>query len=235
MKPLDILAFNPSRHNLICFLQEAAQTMSPGERVLDAGAGDSRHKTLFSHSIYEATDWGVAYQSDGLDFLSDLTALPTRSAIYDHIICTQVMEHVPEPGLMLQEFYRLLKPGGKLWLSAPLSYPEHQVPHDYYRYTQYGLSYLHEQAGFVVNNIEPLEGLLGTLAYQCQKGAEWLPLYPGRYGGGIVGYFLLPVIVGARAGFALLSVLFAHLDRFARIDRAGYCKNYVVKATKPLD
>lgn len=227
------LAFNPSRYYLHRFLLQAAHHIQPGESVLDAGAGDTPYKALFAHTRYTATDRGLAYQTTGLDYLSDMTALPIRSESYDHIICTQVMEHIPEPGEMLAEFYRLLKPGGRLWLSAPLFYPEHQTPYDYYRYTQYGLRYLHEKAGFAVERIEALEGLFGVLAYQCQKGALWLPSRKIADVCGAGCLLLLPVLVAARAGFAFLSVLFAHLDKYARIDRDGYCKNYTVVARKP--
>lgn len=233
MKIHDILAFNPSRYYLLLFLTEAAQSIQPGHRVLDAGAGDVPYKKLFSHSRYETTDKGLAYQTSRLDYVSDLTALPLQSGTYDHIICTQVMEHIAEPSAMLAEFYRVLKPGGKLWLSAPLSYPEHQIPHDYFRYTQFGLCYLHKKAGFTLDRIKPLEGLLGTLAYQCQKGALWLPLQATAYGGGRGSYLLLPLLGGIKLWFAMLSVLFAHLDRWKRIDRGGYCKNYTVIASKP--
>lgn len=229
----NFLAFNPSRYYLRGFLLQAARHIQPGESVLDAGAGDTPYEAFFAHAHYTATDRGLAYQTDGLDYLSDLTALPIRSEAYDHIICTQVMEHIPEPGAMLAEFYRLLKPGGRLWLSAPLFYPEHQTPYDFFRYTQYGLRYLHEKAGFTVERIEALEGFFGVLAYQCQKGALWLPLAKTAEAGGVSIFPLLPLLAVARAGFAFLSVLFAHLDRYARIDRDGYCKNYTVVARKP--
>lgn len=228
-----LLAFNPSRYYLERFLERAASQMDPGQRVLDAGAGELPYQKLFTHTRYESTDQGLAYQPSGLDYLADLSALPVQTGAYDHIICTQVLEHVPEPGRMLGEFCRLLKPGGKLWLSAPLFYPEHQIPYDYYRFTRFGLRYLHEQAGFVVEEIEPLEGLMGVLAYQCQKGAQWLPVGASAYPTGCSQLLVPPLMLFIRLGFGALSVLFAHLDRWIRIDRAGYCKNYTVIAYNP--
>ena len=61
------------------------------------------------------------------------------------------LEHVREPARVLCELARTLAPGGRLLLIAPHEWEEHQQPHDYYRYTRYGLEYLLRQAGFVRN------------------------------------------------------------------------------------
>jgi SAM-dependent methyltransferase len=233
----DIVGFNPSRYYLEKFVKQAATSLKPGFRVLDAGAGHSPYQKLFRHVHYDAVDMGLAYWTDNntLTYICDLRYIPSDAEVYDAVICTQVLEHVKEPTLVLSELYRLLKPGGYLWLSAPLFYPEHQVPHDYYRYTQYGLQHLVISVGFIVKQLEPLEGYYGTLAYQMQKGAQNIPLQLcSQQPGMVANLVLMPILAVAKFLFAGLSVFFAYLDVYHKLDIAGYCKNYTVIAVKPL-
>ena len=59
---------------------------------------------------------------------------------------------------MLNEAFRILKPGGAIVLQVPWQWRVHEAPHDYFRYTPYGLKYLFEKAGFVDVVVEPQSG-----------------------------------------------------------------------------
>jgi SAM-dependent methyltransferase len=76
----------------------------------------------------------------------------------DVVVCTEVLEHVPNPHQVVAELSRLLKAGGALYVSVPFSAREHQIPYDFFRYTQYGLRHLFEQAGLDVEFIRPIRG-----------------------------------------------------------------------------
>jgi SAM-dependent methyltransferase len=75
-----------------------------------------------------------------------------------------VLEHVPEPGKVLGELARVLAPSGRLYLTAPLVWELHELPHDYYRYTQAGLAHLLETAGFVDVEVRPRNDYFTTIA-----------------------------------------------------------------------
>lgn len=230
------LFFNSSRHFLHTFLEEAARQLPPGARVLDAGAGDCRYAPIFAHTKYFALDFAQVNKPYGsLDVIADLAAIPLVDASFDAIVCTQVLEHVPCPHVVLAEFYRLLRPGGTLWITAPLYYEEHEVPFDYYRYTQYGLRFLCEKAGFIVEELEWLEGYWGTLSYQWRLAAYHLPL---RLKGDktskllrIVSPFALGII---KLVLGIAGVFAAYLDVIMRDTSRGHCKNYRLVARKPL-
>jgi SAM-dependent methyltransferase len=227
---------NSSRIYLERFLRAAAQSVPAGAHVLDAGAGDCRYKPLFAHTSYVATDFcqvDKPYHLQELDYIADLKSIPVWSGRYDLVVCSQVLEHINEPKQVLRELYRVLKPDGALWLSAPLFYEEHEVPHDYFRYTQFGLRHLLESVGFQVVRIEPLEGYFGTLAYQHLAAARALPITPPQYGGGLLGLLLTPLMIGLKGCFALLAIAFAYLDLYYKNTEVGYCKNYSVVARKP--
>ena len=72
--------------------------------------------------------------------------IPLADGCFDTVLCTQVLEHVPEPGLVIMECARVLRPGGVLILTAPQYWEEHEEPHDYYRFTEHGMAYLLERA-----------------------------------------------------------------------------------------
>jgi SAM-dependent methyltransferase len=227
------LTLNSSRRHLSAFMQKAAASVKPGDYVLDAGAGDCFYKAFFKHSNYHSTD--LAQNNRPISFISDVSSLPIANGKYDLILCTQVLEHVQEPDVVLNEFYRVLRPAGQLWLTAPLYFEEHEIPNDYFRFTQFGIRYLMKKAGFQVKQLEWLEGYLGTLSYEMIKTARMLPLHPRAYGHPIIGipfsivaFFMKPISL-------LIGIIFSCLDTRHKHTSSGHSKNYVVIAVKEND
>lgn len=214
-----LLVFNPSRRYLDRWVRASAKAgKSHSWKVLDAGAGESPYRRYFAHVTYQSADFVMVDKPYVRPtYECDLTDIPVRDSYFDQVLCTQVMEHVPSPDDVLSEFRRILRPGGTLWLSAPLFYEEHEAPYDFYRYTRFAWSELLERNGFEVQCIDPLEGYFATLAYQLVFAARHLPgiLFPLR-------------IVFFACGFVL-----AWLELLWRIDISGMCKNYKVVAMKP--
>jgi len=231
-----VVRVNSSRIHLERFLSEAAKSLPSGSIILDAGAGDCRYKSLFSHVRYESADFCEVDKHYGeLTHVCDLTRIPVEDFRYDAVICTQVLEHIPEPTRVLTELHRVLKPQGKLWLSAPFYYEEHEKPYDFFRYTRYGLSYLLELSGFTIVRMEWLEGYYGTLSYQLKKAAGSLSLKSKNYGGGCIGLAVLPLIAVLKPVCFLLSVLFSYLDIRWKYVSSGHNKNYAIIAEKTHD
>jgi len=139
--------------------------------VLDYGAGLAPYRTLFPNSQYRTADVGRSETCcDGLigtparnenfeapDYtISPDGRIPEESNKLDYILSTQVLEHVPNPETHLSECFRLLKPGGKLFLTTHGSYEDHGSPYDYHRWTVEGLKYDLQKTGFEVLSIEKL-------------------------------------------------------------------------------
>jgi len=158
----------------------------------------------------------------------DLREIPVEDSRFDVVVCTQVLEHVPEPAAVLLELRRVLKDGGTLYLTAPLYYPEHEVPYDFFRYTQFGFRKLFEDAGLQVDSVEWLEGYFMTLSTQMWIACDALKL--GRLKG--PGWLALPVILLIRLLFPLFAAVLGRLDTVFRLTSAGHCKNYALIAHK---
>ena len=106
-------------------------------------------------------------------------ALPLRSNIADCVLSTQVIEHVPKPWDVFAEAARILKPGGTAIVTAPQAEWLHEEPHDYYRYTKYGLMELARQAGLTTVRVEPLGGAIALLGFMT---ATHIPMLGAREG-----------------------------------------------------
>jgi len=84
-----------------------------------------------------------------IDVVSEANAIPVSDASFDVIICTEVLEHVPEPIAVVREFGRIVAPGGRLILTAPLGSGIHQEPYHFYGgYTPYWYRRFLKEAGF---------------------------------------------------------------------------------------
>jgi ubiquinone/menaquinone biosynthesis C-methylase UbiE len=164
---LDIVDIN--RSTIRKFIKNAAANTPRGLFVLDAGAGEGYWRNLFAHTHYRTQDNCTGYTGcdySHLDYNCDITNIPVDDSSFDVILLTEVLEHLSEPFLALKELNRILKKGGYLYLTAPQGWEEHLSPHDYYRYTQYGLRYLLEKANFRVDKVEKRGGYFKYIAYR---------------------------------------------------------------------
>jgi SAM-dependent methyltransferase len=227
---------NSSRVHLREQLAEFARRTEPGMVVLDAGAGKSPYKKLFRHATYEAADFAqLPRRYAPLQYVCDLADIPVEDERFDRILLNQVLEHVPEPPRVLAELHRVLEPGGLLFCSVPLFYEEHQQPYDYFRYTQFALRKLFEDAGFEVESVDWLEGYFGTVSYQFQQMYRHLPTDVGHLDGRL-DRLRLRLLLGTTRGFARFARgAFARADVRWKHTASGHPKNYVVIARKPLD
>ena len=190
-------------------------------RVLDAGSGRGAWKAVIETAASKRETLDICEKpGEQLDWLADLANMPqVDSSRFDAVVCHQVLEHVPRPHQVISELARVLIPRGRLVLSVPHLSRLHDLPHDYFRYTEGGLRILLEDAGFEVALIRPYGGLMTFVHHQISTlilGALALtgPLYP--------------VFVALNAPFSMLS---AGFDRL--IDRHNLAPNgYVVVARK---
>lgn len=103
-------------------------------QVLDVGSAGGRNKEYFPNSL--TVD---LFPDNHPDVVADAHDLPFPDASYDTIVCKEVLEHVKRPQVVIDQFHRVLTPGGKLILSTRFLFPIHEAPHDGFRFTKYAL------------------------------------------------------------------------------------------------
>lgn len=155
-----------------------AASLPAGALLLDAGAGEGNYRKFFSKQRYVGLDLGVgdaAWDYSKLDVAGDLAALPFRAGVFAAAVNIVTLEHVAEPALVLCELARTLAPGGKLLLVAPHEWEEHQQPHDYFRYTRFGIEHLLKKAGFGQIEIHPVGGFFRLLSRRLFNALQFFP------------------------------------------------------------
>ena len=71
------------------------------------------------------------WDNSKLDIVSDIIQIPLPDNSVDAIMCTEVLEHLPNPILAIKEFSRLIKPAGYLILTAPFASLVHFAPYHF--------------------------------------------------------------------------------------------------------
>lgn len=154
-----------ARYRLHRRVRAAIEEHAAGD-CLDCGSGRSPYRELLAARASAVTSLDVEDRSGGVDLLADVQEMPeVADAAFDTILCTQVLEHVPRPWSAVAELARVLRPGGLLLLSVPHLSAVHEAPHDYYRYTRWGLEALCARAGLEVVGIEATGGLVSFLGH----------------------------------------------------------------------
>jgi SAM-dependent methyltransferase len=141
------------------WVKREAAKLPPGSRVLDAGAGASKYRPFFSHCQYRTQDFcqysgPLVQYLQPIDYVCDVAKIPLPDASLDAVLCTEVLEHVTDPMAALREFARLLRPGGRLLLTAPQTSQIHMEPYHYYGgFTHYWYRHWLPACGFKVEEV----------------------------------------------------------------------------------
>lgn len=173
----DLYSFNIVARDRWIARQAAA--LPAGTRVLDVGAGSAPYRGLFVHCEYRTQDLaqlkGDQLRDGGyatLDYVCDAVSMPIPDASFGAVLCTEMLEHHPRPIDVVREIARVLEPGGKLILTAPLGSGIHQEPYHYYGgYTPFWYERFLVEAGFEALHVEPNHG---TLRHCAQEALRFL-------------------------------------------------------------
>ncbi|MFY0592612.1 class I SAM-dependent methyltransferase [Roseivirga sp.] len=145
---------------------------------LDVGCGKMPYKTfiLDNSKVENYTgldiDGAIVYDERVKpDFTWDGRVMPFEDNSFDSVMATEVLEHCPDPTIVLKEIVRVLKPGGKLFFTVPFIWNLHEVPYDEYRYTPFALERLMHEAGF--NSVD-IRATGGWHASMAQMLGLWL-------------------------------------------------------------
>lgn len=125
-----------TRRNLETFLAKYATHA----RVLDIGSGGSSYARYFPNRL--TVDIDPARKPD---VVADAHELPFKDEEFEMVLSTEMLEHVLNPFQVERELRRVTKKGGLLVLSTRFVFPLHDVPHDHWRYTKYGLQKLFKE------------------------------------------------------------------------------------------
>ena len=141
------------------------------DELLDIGCGKMPYKKyLLEHSKvnnYVGLDIETALEYDTVvkpDFIWDGISMPFESNRFDCALGTEVLEHCPEPEVVLKEVYRVLKPGGIFFFTVPFLWNLHEIPHDEYRYTPFSLERHLRNSGFKYIELKATGGWHASLA-----------------------------------------------------------------------
>jgi glycosyltransferase involved in cell wall biosynthesis/predicted SAM-dependent methyltransferase len=228
--PIDqITGFNQRSRDR--WMAEMAASVPPGSKVLDMGAGTCPYRTLFSHCDYKTHDFKKLEKIElkdtkgygRIDYVSDITNIPVDDASFDVVICTEVLEHTPEPAKAIAEIARILRPGGRLFLTAPLGSGLHQLPfHFYGGFTPQWYKHFLPRFGLELEEIQPNGGFFKLMAQECARVAWTMPKHRALHGenADVIEYMF---------GQAIPRYLFA-LDERCFIDQ--FTIGYHVRAAK---
>ncbi|NCN08090.1 class I SAM-dependent methyltransferase [Candidatus Parcubacteria bacterium] len=125
-----------TRKNLEKFLAKYATS----EKVLDLGSGGSSYDRFFPNRVTVDID-----PDRKPDIVADARSLPFKDGEFDFVLCTEMLEHVKNPFEVESEIRRVTVIGGTLVLTTRFLFPLHDTPHDYWRFTKYGLRNLFKE------------------------------------------------------------------------------------------
>jgi SAM-dependent methyltransferase len=144
--------------------------------VLDVGAGTRPYRPLYERYFSECVATDVAHSVHDIravDVIAPAESLPFEDESFDAVICTEVLEHARDPSRALAEVRRVLRPGGRAFVTTPFMVPLHEMPYDFYRYTPSALHALAGSADLSVISLVPrgdyVALMLGLLAYPLSK------------------------------------------------------------------
>lgn len=156
-----------NRTNREAWLKKTLKKIPNNQHILDAGAGELQYKKFCNHLRYTSQDFAQydgqgdtsslqtdSWDNSKLDIISDITNIPVKEKSFDAIMCVEVFEHIPKPLDALMEFQRIIRPGGKLIITAPFCAMTHFAPYFFHTgYSEYFYKEHLPRYGFEIDEI----------------------------------------------------------------------------------
>jgi len=207
-----------SRAGLYEFLTGEYAAIESGDQVLTVGSGGEVNALLQQYAQqrgFRVTSFDISAERHP-DILGDVCSHDLGESRFDRIVLCEVLEHLHAPAEALQRLHRALKPGGRIIVSAPFCLPMHDRPHDYFRFTRYGLELLFRE----FSGVE----IRARNSYFEAIDVLWMRLVMEQHRRLPLILVLATFIYYVKRPFTLL------LDRLVRVD--GLTTGYVLVASK---
>jgi SAM-dependent methyltransferase len=121
------------------------------------------------------------WDTSHIDIVSDIISIPKPDGSFDAILCTEVLEHLPEPVAALKELSRLLKPGGTLVLTAPFCSLTHFAPYHFATgFNRYFYTHHLDELGFDVVEMTENGNFFEYLAQEVRRIQSVAGTYTGK-------------------------------------------------------
>lgn len=230
-----LLAGRDSDLARLAWVARSLSELPAGWRLLDAGAGEQRLRQYCSHLQYVSQDFCQyepsrddqllrvgKWDTSRIDIASDITSIPVPADSFDAVLCSEVLEHVPDPLAAVREFARVLKPGGTLILTVPFCSLTHMAPyHHASGLNRYWYEHHLPRMSLEIEEMTPNGNWFDYVGQELRRAR-----YVSRtYASGLLGWLLLLVSFPLRAALGLQS----------RMDRGSnqlLCFGYFVRARK---
>lgn len=200
------------------WIRAKLRLLPEGTTLLDVGAGQCPFRKDCSHLRYFSQDFAQyegfwedqitegSASKNKIDIVSDIVAIPVPDASYDAILCSEVLEHVPDPLAALREMQRILKLGGRLILTAPFASYSHFEPfHFSSGFSRFFYQHHLPDMGFKILDLQMNGNYYEYLALKIR----WISDVAPRYGSGSLDVMDKLAIRG----------MLRTLDKFSRFDR----------------
>jgi SAM-dependent methyltransferase len=194
-----------ANHKIIAALEQV-RGHARGE-LLDIGCGSKPFAPIFAGRVsrYWGSDLAASRYLGGErpDAFASAEAQPFRDEAFDTVLGLSMLTYLPEPGRMIDEAHRVLRPGGMLILEFTQMVPLHDEPWDFFRFTRFGAKYLLERAGFEVVEYVPIGGLWARVGLSTIAGLQKWNRGPAR----------IVTEIPVRVLYLVLQLFFEVMDR----------------------
>ena len=196
--------------------------------MLDVGCGEMPYRSFLPPAVrYTGIDVPQAsafmMQGNGDVISFDGYSIPFPDASFDTVVCTEVLEHSPEPSALIAEMKRVLRPGGTLIATVPFSARVHYAPYDFHRFSRYALDRMF--ATFTDIRIEERGNDIAVIANKLIVVALRMGR-PSRYS--FIRWPLLCLLLP----LALVFLLLGHCTTALGLGSKDDCLGYAIVATK---
>ena len=205
-----------------------------GKSLLDVGAGELRFKPFCKHLKYTSQDFGeydgkgdgiglqtVKWDTKNIDIFSDIVSIPVKDNSFDIILCSEVLEHVPDALSALREFQRILKPGGTLLTTAPFNSLTHFAPYHFCGYNRYWYEHHLPLNGFKILDLDHNGSWYSFIAQELRRTRYVSKIYSSTILGLLARLLAIPII-------CILSIL----EEKDRGSNDLLCFGFMVKSEK---